>query len=76
MFTIMKENKQQDHGVTPVAMIPSEISRLVSRPSFSAGDPSDPIPNDPKETTVDPLDNGENLPEDARDNQVKPSEPS
>ncbi len=73
----MKENKQQAHGVTPVAMIPSEPSRLVSRPSFSADDLSDPIPNDPEETTVDPLDHGENLPEDARDNQVvKPSEPS
>jgi hypothetical protein len=76
-FTIMKENKQQDHGVTPVAMIPSEPSRLVSRPSFSAGDLSDPIPNDPEATTVDPLDHGENLPEDARDNQVvNPREPS
>jgi hypothetical protein len=32
------------------------------------------IPSDP-EATMDPLD-GENLPEDARDNQVKPSEPS
>jgi hypothetical protein len=72
-FTIMKENKQ-DHGITPVA-IPSKPSRL-SRPSFSADNLSDPIPSDPEETTVDPLDHGENLPEDARDNQVKPSEPS
>jgi hypothetical protein len=32
------------------------------------------IPSNP-EATMDPLD-GENLPEDARDNQVKPSEPS
>jgi hypothetical protein len=38
-FTIMKENKQQDHGVTPVAMIPSEPpDRLISFNLLSASD--------------------------------------